>query len=276
LNRDVLPRIGYRKAKDIRRRDIVAILDDIVDRGAPIAANRAFEVIRKMFNFAIERDIIDSSPCYMVKKPAEENRRDRILTAGEIVRFWNGLSDTAISMPVQLAVKFVLVTAQRKGEVINAGWKEFDLDAGWWTIPAEREKNKMSHRVPLSSMALDILNELKAYPIESEFLFPSPSTDGPILDTAVDRAIRRNRERLVIEYFTPHDLRRTAASHMTSIGISRLVISKILNHVESGVTAVYDRHSYDKEKRNALDAWCRRLNEILTGADNILEFRLPF
>lgn len=99
-------------------------------------------------------------------------------------------------------------------------------------------------------------------------LFPSPSNlKKHMVATAVDHALRKNvvTKIIPIEDVTPHDLRRTAASHMTSIGVSRLVVSKILNHAESGVTAVYDRHSYDSEKRTALDAWSLKLEEILNG-----------
>ena len=84
-------------------------------------------------------------------------------------------------------------------------------------------------------------------------------------DTSVDHAVRRNLDVFGVGRFTPHDLRRTAASHMTSMGVPRLVVSKILNHAETGVTAVYDRHSYDAEKRQALDPWGRKLKAIVGG-----------
>ena len=114
-------------------------------------------------------------------------------------------------------------------------------------------------------LGLDLLAVIGNQAGESPFLFPSPRQGQPIHINALAHALRRNRDILGIEPFTPHDLRRTAASHMTSMGISRLVVSKILNHVERGVTAVYDRHSYDDEKRMALDAWGRRLHGIITG-----------
>jgi integrase len=87
--------------------------------------------------------------------------------------------------------------------------------------------------------------------------------------------VRDNRDIFGLEHFTPHDLRRTAASMMTGMGISRLVVSKILNHVESGITAVYDRHSYDQEKRQALDAWGRKVSSIISGEkdDKVIELR---
>jgi integrase len=120
----------------------------------------------------------------------------------------------------------------------------------------------MPHRVPLSPLARAVLDEIAASR-KSDWLFPSPKTDAPIGGQSVDHAMRRHRETLGTGDASPHDLRRTAASHMTSIGIGRLVVSKILNHAEPGVTAVYDRHSYDAEKRAALSAWSNRIEEII-------------
>lgn len=248
---------GHRKAKDITRKDVIRLLDDIVNRGAPITANRTLEVIRKMFNFAIERDILDSNPCIMVKAPGKKNRRDRVLCDSEITTFWSSLEDAESSEPIKLALKLQLVTAQRRGEVATAKWE--DIQGSWWTIPASISKNQLSHRIPLSSLALDILEELKSYSGGSEYILPSPYGDSHILASAVTRMISRNRAVFNIPHFTPHDLRRTAASQMASMGISRLVIAKVLNHAENGITAVYDRHGYDAEKQHALDLWSDKL-----------------
>ena len=265
LNKDVLPRWGKRKAQDITRRDIILLLDEIVDRGASIQSNRTLAAIRKMYSFAMGRGILDSSPCVAIPNPSKENRRDRVLKEDEIKILWNRLDTAKMEKTSALAIKLQLVTAQRKGEAAGAEWKDFDLKNGWWTIPAEKAKNGFPHRVPLSLLAMEILRELKERTGESQWLFPSPRDGQHIAETSIDHAVRINAEYFEIEHFTPHDLRRTAASMMTASGIQRLTVSKILNHVESGVTAVYDRHSYDKEKRQALEAWGRKLELILTG-----------
>jgi integrase len=265
----VIPAWGRRKANDITRRDVIELLDNIVDRGSPIAANRTLALVRRMFGWALSRDIVPANPCVGVQAPGVETRRDRVLSAGEIAALWCALSDpgTGVSKPIRLALKLQLATAQRKGEIIAAEWSEFNLAEGMWTIPAERSKNGMPHRVPLSRLAIAVLDEISLSPArqQSRWLFKSPRQEGPITGAAVDHAMRHDREALGTGDATPHDLRRTAASHMTSIGISRLVVSKILNHAEPGVTAVYDRHSYDREKRIALDAWAARLEEIIRG-----------
>jgi integrase len=118
-----------------------------------------------------------------------------------------------------------------------------------------------SHR-PLSPLAREILLTARSLSGDSPWVFSSYRTKRPITPAAVNHAVRLHRESLGIN-FVPHDLRRTAASHMTGMGIPRLVVSKVLNHVERGVTAVYDRHSYDWEKRQALEAWARRLQGLV-------------
>ena len=263
LNKDVVPRWGKRKAQDITRRDIILLLDEIVDRGALIQANRTLATIRKMYSFAMGRGILESSPCVAIPAPSKENRRDRVLNETEIKTFWNKLSTAKMEKYTTLALKLQLITAQRKGEVAGAEWVNFDLKDGWWAIPAEKSKNGLPHRVPLSSLAMETLNELEELTGSSRWLFPSPRDGQHIAETSVDHAVRENAEHFEVDHFTPHDLRRTAASMMTASGIQRLTVAKVLNHVESGVTAVYDRHSYDKEKQKGLRSWGRQLEAIL-------------
>ena len=267
LRKDVQPVWGRKKAGTIKRRDIVLLLDEIVDRGAPIQANRTLAVIRKMFNFALSRGILELSPCVQIPAPSKENQRDRVLSDDKIRAIWLSLDDAGMIKEIQLALKLQIITGQRKGEIIGAEWSDLNLKDGWWIIPKEKSKNNLPHRVPLSSLALKILKEAKELSKGSPFLFPSPIKENShITEPAIDRAIRNNRELFDIDHFVPHDLRRTVASQITAMGIPRLTVSKILNHVESGVTAVYDRHSYDKEKRVALEKWSKRLEKIVTSS----------
>jgi integrase len=260
LEKDVLPRFGKRKAKDITRRDIIAMLDDIVERGAPIQANRTLEVVRKLFNWAIGRDILQVNACHRVPKPSSENRSDRVLNEAEIRVVWKA-TDTEAPLTAA-AFKLRLLTAQRGAEVLAMRWDQI-LD-GWWTIPAEVAKNGLAHRVPLSPQAQSLLDAIRPLSADTGWVFPG--AEDTRHRVAVHKAHNRIRDRCGVS-FVPHDLRRTAASHMTGMGISRLVVSKLLNHVESGVTAVYDRHSYDQEKRAALEAWGFQLERIV-GSSN--------
>lgn len=264
LNKDVLPHWEKRKAKDITRKDVVALLDRIVSRGAEIQANRTLAIIRKMFNFAISRDLVEISPCSGIKAPAAERKRERVLSEQEIVNLWVKIPQSNMHISTQIATKLLLVCGQRAGEVISMEWKELDLDGKWWTIPSHKAKNNLAHRVPLSNLAISLLEQASLYAGQSNYVFPSPRTDNHINVDAMSQAFKRSAELFAFEEkVIPHDLRRTAASHMTGMGINRLVVKKILNHVESDITAVYDRHSYDNEKRKALEAWGDKLTEII-------------
>ena len=265
LRKDVLPEWGDRKAKSITRRDVVLLLDHITARGAIIAANRTLALVRKMFNFAVGRSLIDLNPCTGVQAPSKEHQKDRVLTDDEIVVFWQGLDRAKMATISKLEPRFMLTTGQRLGEVSQASHDQIDRD--WWTIPADIAKNGKAHRVPLTGLALDILHQ--AAPLSGQrYIFASPkrgeNQDRPMSPTALSHALRKNLESLGLAPFTPHDLRRTAATHIGMLGFNRLVISKILNHVEGGVTAIYDRHSYDNEKREALEAWSKKLAGLVS------------
>jgi len=265
LTKDILPIIGKKKAADVTRRDIVLLLDRIVDRGAPALAGRTLAVVRKMFNFGVGRSIIDASPCVAVPTPSKPKQRDRVLSESEIRSFWNGLENIGATIPVKLALKFQLATGQRRTEISKARWDEIDESEKWWTIPGETSKNGLPHRVAISPFARGILKEAKDISNGSPWIFPSPKGGDHVMGQSLYHAIFVNQEIFGIKHFTTHDLRRTAASHMASAGIPRLVIKKILNHAESDITAVYDRHSYDLEKKKAMNTWSRKLEAIITG-----------
>jgi len=161
--------------------------------------------------------------------------------------------------------KLRLLTAQRGGEVESMRWLDLDLTNGWWTIPANVAKNGRSHRVPLSSPALGILKVTQENARDAVWVFPSPTRKNQHI-TNVQKAAERVRDLSGVS-FVLHDMRRTAASLMTGMGTPRLVVAKILNHVELGVTKVYDRHSYDQEKRKALEAWGHKLTMVVSDSD---------
>jgi integrase len=244
-------------AANIRRRDIRDLLDSLVSR-TPILANRVLALLRKVYNFALSRDLVEVNPCHGIERPAPERQHDRVLTPNEIRTLWNALD--VVDATTAALYRLHLLTAQRGGELRSMAWRDVDLQSGWWTIPAERSKNKLAHRVPLSAAAVALLRELQARARDDNpWVFGTPSRSGH--RTTVHKCTVRVRKVSAVD-FVPHDLRRTAASHMTGLGISRLVVAKILNHVERGVTAVYDRHSYDQEKRGALETWAMAIEAI--------------
>lgn len=275
LRREVIPLWGSEKAENITRRDAVTLLDRMVARGAPIAANRALEVIRKMYNWALGRDMVPHNPCHRIPRPAQDNQRDRVLSEAELRQFCERLPDAPMEINCKLALMFQLLTAQRSGEVSQAEWAEFEVDPGWWTIPAEKAKNGKMHRVPVSAQAAALLEQAAWLSQGGRHVFRSfrgrrgddGMQDNPMVSTAPSRAVRKSLTHLGIEAFTPHDLRRTAATEMTRLKVSQVVVERILNHKPRRVIGVYDRYGYDDEKREALEAWGERLGGLgLTGA----------
>jgi integrase len=272
LDRHVLPTWKDRLASDITRRDVRELIEKIADpkvaeptskkTPAPILANRVVALLSKVFKFALDREIVTTSPAVGIARPGTEQKRDRVLTDGEIRKFWTATESLDASMRAYWRTR--LLTAQRGIEVNTMRWADVDLDSGWWTIPATVAKNKLSHRVPLSPTALELIKALSS---DTAYVF-----DGA-------RGKRQQREAAAtfdIADFRGHDLRRTAATKMASSGIQRLVIGKVLNHVEPGVTSVYDRHTYDAEKRIALDTWARTLDAILKNKPaDVIPFVAP-
>lgn len=260
LRRHVLPKWKDRKAEDIRRRDVIELLDGIVSKGALIQANRTLAVVRKMFNWAVSRDVLENTPCVGVERPAVERSRDRWLDADEIRRIWPELGH--IRTNAGDALKLVLITAQRCGEVKAMRWVDLDLDAGWWTIPGDMTKNGRTHRVPLSALALAILAGLKGKAKGSQWVFPSRMLDD---DQHLDRvhASAQKVAKLSGVDFTPHVLRHTAATWMASLGVTRFDVGQVLNHTDQSITGVYDHFTYDDQKRKALDLWAERLMAIV-------------
>jgi integrase len=277
LDNDVLPLWRHKLMKEITRREVRDLIEGIAARPAPISANRVRALLSKFFKFAIERDVVESNPVVGTPRPGKEQRRDRVLSPDEIRQFWKACD--ALPLPMQAAWKLRLLTAQRATEVHDMQWSEVDLEAGWWTIPADRSKNKMAHRVWLSAPALALLKALRE---EADALVAAREARGdtrskpPVFVLAEARGHKQQATAAAtfgLSDFTGHDLRRTAASLMTGSGTSRLVVSKILNHVEQGVTAVYDRHSYDPEKQVALDSWARTLAALLEDKKaNVVQF----
>lgn len=298
LDTYVLPRWKHRKAADVTKRDITLLLDDIRDYGAPnrpekqrrpapIMANRVRSLLSRLFRFAVARHIVDTSPVFGVEKPAQENKRTRRLAPDEITQLWKHVEDmrTGLSQPFALGLKVLLATAQRKGELALARWEDIDLEQKRWTIPDTNAKNKQTHIVPLSDLAVDLLKSLKAItggtPEDSDeerprasagAVLPSPLYERPaIRATALDRALRRalNRKQspnsplLGMTGFTPHDLRRTAATGMGELGFDDFTIGLVLNHKSRGVTGRYNLAQYEPQKRRALDAWAGRLHALI-------------
>lgn len=254
IERDLNPAWKDEKLESIGRAEIHDVLDSIVDRGAPIMANRTRTAISSMFEFAKDRGLADTNPAKAVRPPADENERDRVLTETEIRSVWKALEPERIWTAA--IFKLRLLTAQRGTEIRRM--RREDVDGRWWTLRAEETKANRRHRIYLSDQAADVLSRL---PHDDRWMIPSP-VGGHLSQR--DKALRRIRDRTDF-YWQARDLRRTAATHMRRMGVSRLHVAKILNHRVPGVTGVYDQSSYDDEKREALEAWGDRVEAIVGG-----------
>jgi integrase len=263
-----------------------ALIEGVADRGAPIMANRTLEIVRRMFNFAVQHEWLDANPASRIEKPGVEHQRERVLTDDEIRRLWHLLSrPTAtcerpapgrpivrrpedpvcpVSLPLAAVQKMRLLTAQRGGEVIKMRWTDVDLLTGWWVIPGSDTKNGRPHRVPLVPKAVEIIRSQEPTPPDRHGEFVFVGRGNASLEDRAKKAGAAIARVLGVD-FRSHDLRRTAATRMAEAGIPRDHIAKVLNHVEGGpsATRVYDRYSYDAEKRMALEAWARNLTAIV-------------
>jgi integrase len=267
IHKDLIPRFGSSKAGDVTRRDIKAMLAAIRERGAPIQANRTLEVARKMFNWAIGEDLVEHNPCDHIAKPSPERQRERKLSDDEIRAIWNALPSIDPIIAATYRVRFR--TGVRGNEALDM--ERTEIDGDWWTIPGLRSKNGRAHRVPLTAAALAIIAEMEPHNKGRKRIFPGRGKTG--LTYAIYDAQRELIEASGVPDWTPHDIRRTVASNLGSLGFSRFIIGRILNHVDPSVTKIYDQHTYDTEKRQALEAWGATLEEILSGKrqpDNVV------
>ena len=273
--KDLLKPWGKKKVSTIKTRDIVLLLDQVAER-APVTRNRLHTAINKLFSFAVSRGVIDISPCANIDR-IEEQTRDRVLNKDEIILLWRALAPenkkAFDAYPLtKLALRLILLTGQRPGEV--AGIKISELserpDGTWWEIPARRMtgKNAMAHDVPLNPMALKIIEQAKFYSGRSKFIFRSSfKKDRHITVAAISRAVVRHLPDMKLEKFTPHDLRRTCRTGLATLKVSDIVAEKLLSHRLQGVLGVYNRATYEPERRGALMLWENHLQGLIDPED---------
>lgn len=265
LARDVRPAWGKKKARDIRRGDVVSLLDEIVNRGSGVQANRTLATVRKMFAWGLEREVVEFNPAAGIGKPAAETPKERALSVEEvkaILQDMDGRQD--VPEGVKKALKLVLLTGLRPGEVVAAKWDQ--LDGEWLDLPGTSTKNKRPHRAYLSTLARQVAGD------PGEGLLVTKDDGSPIPVYSLSFWIRRCGH-FGAASWSPHDLRRTCTTRLAEMGTAPHVIQRILNHAQTGVTGrVYDRHTYAAEISRALESWGRKLEGLLTGKqpDNVI------
>jgi len=251
LRRDILPIIGHIPLGELHRRDVTRVIDAKLS-DAPITARRVFEDVRAMVRWAVARGDLDHSPIDGMRGPPISKPRTRVLTDDEVQAVWHGLFE--LRPDVGRVVRFCLATGQRIGEVTGLTPKELNLDRGVWNIPASRTKNGHPHSVPLSEMALAILEECG-------------NAGFGVSKNVVSDIVWRYQ--IISDRWTAHDLRRTALNGMAQLGVAPIVIGHVANHrttTKAGVTlGIYIQHQYEREKREALELWANRLQAIIDG-----------
>jgi len=250
-----------RAADSITKEEAIQLVEAEYINGAGAARN-VYRAARALFEFALIRNLIPASPFDRMKKiivSLKNPERSRFLTEKEIQVAWKGITEGGGTPETKRILKTILLTAQRPGEV--AGMHRREIYEDWWTIPAERaEKGKREHRVFLTKTVKELIGNSEG------FIFPSRMADsktGHITTAAVSQQVRFSRH-YGIPKWTPHDLRRTARTHMSRLRIPREHAEAVLNHAKGGMVKVYDQYEFDAEKKDALQAWETELLRLAT------------
>ena len=275
LDRDILPVLGKRLLEEIRPSELMALCDRIKARGAPATAVHTREIVGQVYRYAIGRGLQVENPADKIQasKIAVFKPRDRALSPVEIRSFFSALESVATLPTLKLALRLILLTMVRKGELIGALWSEVDFEQAAWTIPAARMKAGRAHVVYLSNQALDILVALKTCAGGSLYLLPGRyDTEAGISNATLNRVIdatlaKLSAEGREMEPFTVHDLRRTGSTLLHEAGFNSDWIEKCLAHVQKGVRAIYNKAEYAEQRRQMLQAWADMVDGWIRGGD---------
>jgi integrase len=272
INRHLVPRWGTRIAGEIRRADVIAMLEAIGEKSGPYMASKVLVLASSIYRFGVTRELVETNPCHLITPGdfvGEMAPRQRVLTDSEIALVWratqgefrNGIEST---YPAGSFVRLLLLTAVRRSEAALMAWAEVNLDDALWVVPANRTKSGTPHEVPLSPMAVDLLRSLPRF-AGGDFVFSTTGGRSGIGSFGLYKTVIDARAAGLTNWRF-HDLRRTARTNLASLGVAPFIAELILGHQQKGVHAIYDTHRYQAEKREALERWASRLRDIVTPA----------
>jgi integrase len=274
MRNELMARWKNKPITAISRRDVIRMVDEIKDRGAIYQAHNLLGHAKTFFRWAVEKDIIASSPTDHLSANrliGPRKPRQRVLSDDEVRAFWSATG--AMSYPYGPLFRMLLLTGQREREVAEAQWREFDLPNKLWTVPAERFKSDATHMVPLSDEVMALLQELPRW-TAGDFLFSSSGGRRPAL------AFSGAKARLDDLMGNPppwktHDLRRVVRTNLSALRTPDRVAEMVIGHGRKGIARVYDQHQFIDEMREALQAWAQRLYMIVnpSGAANVVSLR---
>ena len=276
--RHLKPEFASKRISELKRTEIARSRDKIAAKATPLVSNEALMLLNRVLNWALDEGMLDANPAARLRRAGKSKPRERVLPPSDIRKLWSALArmesltgdrmahaekGRMLSPATRSILRLLLLTGQRRSEVAEAEKSELQFDGPQpvWTIPGNRTKNGLLHRLPLCPMAAEEFRRaVQASHPKSQFVFPSGEV--PLLSAITPMAVTRAMARLVTELkiakVSPHDLRRTVGTEMARLGVPVHVRSLVLNHSPSsrGVTeAVYNRYAYDKEKCEALTVW---------------------
>lgn len=257
LEKDIYPAIGNKPMGEVTPGDVLAICDKIKGRGSPQAALLARNVIKRMYDYAIARQVATINPASLLvaRFVATQSSRERVLSPEEIGKVMRAVYLSDMARPNKLALHLLCITMVRKSELLKAEWSEFDFEAAIWRIPAERMKKDKEHWVYLSTQAVGLFKELKALATSETYVFPARHgrMDKPICKSTLNQAIKMLD--MGVQHFVLHDFRRTASTHLHEMGMPSDAIEKALAHTIGGIKGVYNRAQYAEEHKKLLQLW---------------------
>jgi integrase len=252
LRREVEPGFGSRDFASISKADMIGLIETIADRGAPILARNTLAAVRKMFNWAVSRDLLDHSPCDRVKAPGKAPKRERALSTDEMRVVWKAARQ--IDWPFGPLIQLLMLTGQRRSEIANLRWSWIDEGARLIAFPATVMKNGQEHLLPMSPAVVKIIQDLPRFEGEDR-LFRSRSNASKNVVSGFSKTKRNLDELSGVSDWVLHDIRRTVATQMNALGVQDTTVDRVLSHVIPGVSGVYNKHKYLDEKRDAMERW---------------------
>lgn len=257
LRADVLPTWHWRDGRTITSREVIELLDKVVERGAPVMANNLAQMLGHMFKFAIHRGTLENSPVQLLYRPGgKPRRRKRALNEDELRSFVVNIDSICRSNKRKHVLMVLLLTMQRRGELARAEWTEFDFDNRRWKIPVSHSKNKRDHAVPLTRWTIAELQALKLLANGSRFVLPGKNQERHADPKLITRGVKRLLPRFLahgIHAFVPHDLRRTGRTALGRLKVSPFIGERVINHSKDVLEETYDLWDYFDEKRDALE-----------------------
>lgn len=257
--------------------DITTALDIIVERGAPVHANRVLSSIKQAFNSAVSRGRMQHNPAACIRAKdigGTEKPRERYLSLDEIKTLWRFLDSDQNQMALQTkcAIKIILLTGVRTAELRLATIDEFDFENSLWTIPAAHSKTDSVMKIHLSPQVKALLMELNSMS-NSRYILSGVKANTPLTENALPRAIKRIEDRIGMPSWTAHDLRRTFATQLgEALHVDPVVIEKCLGHKMPRIMATYNKNEMLPQRKEALDRWADFVEGLLQ--ENIIPITL--